>query len=68
MAITKKSTIDAITIRATGHVEIRTSIQVIDDDGVTVLGEKYHRRVISPEDDITNESVKMQKICNIART
>jgi hypothetical protein len=67
MAITKQTILDAITIRASGHVEIRVSVRVLDDDGVTILGERYQRRVIAPEDDISAESQRIQKICNIAR-
>lgn len=70
MTITKRAIIDAITIRPSGHVEIRSIIRAIEDEGLEtedILGERYNRRTIAPEDDITNEPLKLQRICNIAR-
>ena len=67
MALTKQNIVDAITLRDTGHVEIRTSLVVFDDDGSEIL-RKYSRRTISPEDDITGEPLKIRQICNIARS
>jgi hypothetical protein len=67
MAITKTATIDAITIRPTGHVEIRTKITALDDDG-SEIGSRYVRRMIAPADDISGEPQKIQRICQIARS
>lgn len=64
--ITKTTDMDSITIKSSGHVEIRTSVIILDDDG-SELARKYHRRVISPEDDISQEPQELQRICKIAR-
>lgn len=62
----KQVDMDSITIKSTGHVEIRVTTTVIDDDG-SQIGQRYHRRVIAPEDDISQEPQKLQRICKIAR-
>jgi hypothetical protein len=67
MALSKTTTFDAVTIRATGHVEIRMATIVTDDDG-TEFPPRYFRRVIGPTDDISGEPLKIQRICNIARS
>lgn len=66
MAITKETVYDAVTIRATGHVEIRMAT-VYSEDGEE-LTRKFFRRVIEPTDNITNEPLKIRQICAIARS
>lgn len=66
MAFTKQTTFDAITIRDTGHFEIRLANLVLED-GVEIA-KKYHRRVITPGDDITNEPQKIKALANLIWT
>lgn len=67
MAISKQTIFDALTIRSDGNVEIRMATIVLDDDG-SELGRRFHRRVIGPQDDISGEPQKIQRICQIARS
>jgi hypothetical protein len=67
MALSKQTIYDAVTIRPTGHVEIRMKITVTDDSDNSTW-ERYFRRVIEPTDDITGEPLKIRQICNIARS
>ncbi|PSH64650.1 hypothetical protein [Phyllobacterium sophorae] len=66
MAYTKQTTFDAITIRATGHFEIRMA-NIVYEDGVEIA-KNYHRRVITPGDDITNETQKIKSLASLIWT
>jgi len=66
MAFTKSTIFDAVTIRSTGHVEIRMAKLVLEDG--EEIARNYDRRVISPTDDITNEPTKIKQICTFARS
>jgi|3_EtaG_2_1085321.scaffolds.fasta_scaffold20506_6 hypothetical protein len=48
------------------HIQVRTAT-IVSEDGVE-LSRSYHRRVISPEADITAESAEIQGIANAAWT
>ena len=48
------------------HVQVRTAT-VIKEDGVE-LNRSFHRHVLKPTDDITNESDEVQAICNAVWT
>lgn len=65
MAITKEEIMDSITIKDTGHVEIRIVTIILEDK--TEIARSYFRRVINPEDEITDETDQIKQICKIAR-
>jgi len=48
------------------NVQVRTAT-VIKEDGVE-LNRSFHRHVLNPTDDITNESEEVQGICNAVWT
>jgi len=48
------------------NVQVRTAT-VIKEDGVE-LNRSFHRHVLNPTDDITNESDEVQAICNAVWT
>lgn len=66
MAFTKQSYFDAITIRNTGEFEIRMA-NVVEEDGVEIA-KNYHRRVITPADDVTAEPLKIRQLANLLWT
>lgn len=66
MALSKQTTLDAITIRPNGLIEVRTKISV-DEDGVE-LGSKFHRRVFEPGEDVSDQPNKLRQICNLIWT
>lgn len=47
-------------------VQIRTAT-VIEEDGVE-LSSSFHRHVVSPGDDLSEQSVEVQAICNAVHT
>jgi len=60
MSLTEKTIIDKIEIVETNSIQVRTAT-VIVKDGVEIA-KTYHRHVINPTDDITNEDSKVQLI------
>ena len=60
MAITEKNIIDVIEILENNTIQIRNA-KIIERDGIEIA-KTYHRHVLSPLDDITNEDIKVQTI------
>jgi len=53
MALTKEEIQDKIEVLEDGTMQVRVATKVFDD-GILVA-ESYHRKVVTPEDDVTNE-------------
>ena len=62
MALTEKIIIDKIEIVENSSIQVRTAT-VIEKDG-TELTRTFHRHVVAPGADITNEDPKVQAIAN----
>ena len=62
MALTEKTIIDKIEVIETNSIQVRTAT-VIEKDG-TELTRTFHRHVVAPGADITNEDPKVQAIAN----
>ena len=68
MALTKVSQLDKTEIVGEfKHVQCRHATWV-EDDGVAIGGKSYHRHVISPNDDVSGESVETQAIVAAVHT
>jgi|TARA_Y100000114_G_C11638964_1_gene268252 hypothetical protein len=67
MALTKETEIAKIEVVGTyKHVQVRTDTIVKEDD--VELSRKYHRHVLAPDADITNEHADVKAICNTVWT
>ena len=67
MAITKETIQDKIEVVGDfKHIQVRTAT-VIKEDGVE-LSRSFHRHVVSPDSDSTNESAEVQGIANAVWT
>jgi hypothetical protein len=66
MALTEKIIIDKIELVETNHIQIRTAT-IIERDG-TEISRTFHRHVLAPGDDVTNEDPKVQAIANAVWT
>jgi len=67
MALTERTVQDKIEVVGSfKHVQIRTST-IIERDGVEI-SRNYHRHVLAPNADISNETAEVQAICNAAWT
>lgn len=62
MALTEKIIIDKIELIETNSIQVRTAT-IIEKDGVE-LTRTFHRHVVAPGADITNEDPKVQAIAN----
>jgi hypothetical protein len=60
MALTEKTIIDKIELIENNSIQVRTAT-IIEKDGLE-LTRTYHRHVVNPTDDITNEDSKVQAI------
>ena len=62
MALTEKTIIDKIEIVENSSIQVRTAT-IIEKDG-TELTRTFHRHVLAPGADITNEDPKVQAIAS----
>jgi hypothetical protein len=64
MALTERETVDLIS-EESGTVFVRTRTDILKDG--QVVGSSYHRRPITPDDDIKGEDKRVQAIAKAAR-
>jgi len=62
MALTEKQIIDLIQLVENNSIQVRTAT-IIERNG-TEISRTFHRHVVSPGDDVTNEDPKVQAIAN----
>ena len=62
MALTETTKVDLIELVETNHIQVRTAT-IIERNG-TEISRTFHRHVVSPGDDVTNEDPKVQAIAN----
>ena len=66
MALLEKQLVDLVELVQSNHIQVRTA-NIIERDGVEVT-RTFHRHVLSPGDDVTNEDPKVQAIANAVWT
>ena len=66
MALTKEVVVDKIEVLESGIVQVRTATR-IDEDG-TVLSSSFHRHVLTPGQDLTDQDPKVVAIANAVWT
>jgi len=66
MALTEKIEIDRIEVVNDWNIQVRQAT-IIERDGVFV-SRTFHRWVLTPDSDITNQDQKVKDICNTAWT
>ena len=66
MALQEKSVVDKIEVLLNGCIQVRRRDQILKD-GVEVAS-TFHRHVISPGDDISNEDDRVAAIANVTWT
>jgi hypothetical protein len=63
MALSKETVVDKIEVLLESNtIQVRFAVRVLED-GV-VLSQSYHRHVLQPGDDLTNEDPKVVAIAN----
>ncbi len=66
MALTKETVVDKIEVLEMGQVQVRTATRVLED-GV-VLSSSFHRHVLAPGDDLTEQDAKVAAIATATWT
>jgi hypothetical protein len=66
MALTESTSIDQIEIVADWNIQVRQAT-IIERDGEFV-SRTFHRWVLTPDMDISDQEQKVQDICNVAWT
>jgi len=62
MALIEKQIVDLVELVQSNHIQVRTAT-IIERDGVEI-SKSFHRHVIAPGDDVSNEDTKVQAIAN----
>jgi hypothetical protein len=62
MALTETTKVDQIEVVGDYTIQVRTAT-IIERDGVEI-SRTFHRHVVSPGDDVSNEDTKVQTIAN----
>jgi hypothetical protein len=66
MALIEKQLVDLVELVQTNHIQVRTA-NIIEKDG-TEIARTFHRHVLAPGADVTNEDPKVQAIANAVWT
>ena len=64
MALTKETVVDKIEVLESNAIQVRKVTRVLEDG--EVLYSSYHRHVLSPGDDISNEDPKVVAVATAA--
>ena len=67
MSVTQKSVVDMIEIVESGAVQVRTANRILDENG-SVISSSFHRHVVVPGDDYSNEDARVQAVCAATHT
>ena len=66
MALIEKQIVDLVELVQSNHIQVRTA-NIIEKDG-TEIARTFHRHVLAPGVDVTNEDPKVQAIANAVWT
>ena len=62
----KIQVVDRIEVLENGSVQVRTKTAIMED-GKQISG-TYHRHVVAPNDDYSQEDARVQAICEVTHT
>lgn len=66
MSLEKQVSADKIEVVAMSVVQVRTATKIIENG--EVISNSYHRHMIAPGDDYSNEDPRVQAICAAVHT
>jgi len=64
--LTKLSVVDKTEVIENGCVQVRTAMRVLEDG--KLLSQSFHRHVVAPGQDYSQEDTKVQAICAAVHT
>lgn len=62
MALIKETLVDKIEVLENNTVQVRSVTRILEDG--EVISSSFHRHIVTPEDDLTNEDPKVVAIVN----
>ena len=62
MALIKETLVDKIEVLENNTVQVRSVTRILEDG--EVISSSFHRHMVTPEDDLTNEDPKVVAIVN----
>lgn len=66
MALEKQTVVDKIEVIENGCVQVRTATRIVEDGNV--ISSSYHRHVVAPGNDYSQEDARVQAICAATHT
>ena len=66
MALEKQTVVDRIEVVEVGVVQVRTATRIVEDG--KVISSSFHRHVVVPGQDYSNEDARVQAICQATHT
>lgn len=66
MALEKIEVVDLAEVTENGCVQVRTATRILDDG--KMISQSFHRHVVAPGDDYSQESPRVQAICAVVQT
>ena len=66
MALEKQTVVDLIETLENGCVQVRTATRILDDG--KIISSSFHRHVVTPGDDYSQEDSRVQAICAAVQT
>ena len=66
MALEKQTVVDKIEVIENGSVQVRTATRIVEDGNV--ISSSYHRHVVTPGQDYSQEDARVQAICAATHT
>ena len=66
MALEKQTVVDKMEVLEDGVVQVRTATRIVEDGNV--ISSSYHRHVVAPGSDYSNEDARVQAICAATHT
>ena len=66
MSLEKQTIVDKIEVVENGSVQVRTATRIVEDGNV--ISTSYHRHVVAPGQDYSQEDARVQAICAATHT
>jgi len=66
MALEKQVVVDKIEVVENGSIQVRTATRIVEDGNV--ISTTYHRHVVLPGQDYSNEDTRVKAICAATHT
>ena len=66
MALEKLIIVDRIEVVENGSVQVRTKTAIMEDG--KQISSAFHRHVVAPGDDYSNENARVKSICEVTHT